>query len=62
MLCSHLNFTNHNECNNALNTCTSDNMKCIKIDKCETYGYNYCHLAPSLDGKCIYDSKDNICR
>ncbi|CAD8167505.1 unnamed protein product [Paramecium octaurelia] len=60
--CSHLQFTTHQECNRELETCTSDNIKCIKIDKCETYQQHYCNLTPSLDGNCSYDLKEQKCR
>ncbi|CAD8073156.1 unnamed protein product [Paramecium sonneborni] len=60
--CSHLTFITHNECNQALNTCTSDNKKCITIDKCETYDKEFCNTTISSEGKCKYDPNDNKCR
>ncbi|CAD8083605.1 unnamed protein product [Paramecium sonneborni] len=76
LVCSHLKFATHNECNQQLNTCTTDSKQCITIDKCETYSKVFCDIAYGIESiiddqskqsykninKCRFDTKQNKCQ
>ncbi|CAD8160435.1 unnamed protein product [Paramecium octaurelia] len=60
--CKYITLTTHQECNDQLSTCTTDNTKCITMGKCETYAKDYCNTSLGTDGKCLYDPNVVKCR
>ncbi|CAD8085887.1 unnamed protein product [Paramecium sonneborni] len=50
--CEDLLGSTHIQCNKQMKKCTSDGLRCLIIQDCESYSINQCNAATSLKGKC----------